>query len=221
MTKNINRAKFTLGVMTAFAIVATSLTYAAPLYRDLYVGIRGSDVGDLQTFLKADPNIYPQGLVTNYFGGMTKSAVINFQVKNGISAIGRVGPQTRGVINNQMANGVGSNTGNSGNAGVAPNISGINLSTNGNLNSVNISWTTNELAQGMIYYSASPLSLYENENSVTVTGASTASTNNNFTLTQNVLVQNLQSNTTYYYLIYTTDQSGNVSVFSSSSFRIN
>ena len=120
--------------MTAMVMAATSLTYAAPLYRDLFVGVSGSDVGTLQTFLKADPTIYPQGKVTNYFGFLTKSAVSNFQARNNISAIGRVGPQTRGVINNQMANGGGSV-----NANIlqAPMISSVNVSTNGNNNSVN------------------------------------------------------------------------------------
>jgi chitodextrinase len=112
------------------------------------------------------------------------------------------------------------NNGNTGNFGVAPTISGVNVSTSGASNSVNLSWSTNELAKGFIYYSTSPLNTYENENSVTVTGANTASVSNNFVSSQTVSLQNLQANTTYYYMIYVTDQSGNVSVYQS-IFRIN
>jgi hypothetical protein len=62
-----------------------------------------------------------------------------------------------------------------------------------------------------VYYSTSPLVTYERENSVDVSG-STAYTDTNIHTSQNVYLSNLQANSTYYYMIYTTDQNGNVSV---------
>jgi peptidoglycan hydrolase-like protein with peptidoglycan-binding domain len=187
--------------------------------RQLEYGMSGSDVGAMQAFFAKDATIYPEGFVTSYFGVMTKNAVINFQAKNNIATAGRVGPATLPILNAAMNDSLNS-TNVSQNYGVAPTIFGVNVSTNGNMNSVNLSWSTNESAQGSVYYSSSPLNLYENSNSVTVTGANLASTNSNYMTSQNVVIQNLQSNTTYYYLIYTTDQDGNVSVYKS-YFRVN
>lgn len=210
-------------VATSVVLGVTSFASAEAINRQLQYGMTGSDIGVMQAFFAKDATIYPQGLVTNYFGIMTKGAVMNFQARNGIATVGRVGPATLPVLNAAIANGNiggGTNNGNTGNAGVAPSISGINVATNGNTNSVNIAWSTNELAQGYVYYSTSPLNTYENDNSVTVTGAYTASTNTNYVSSQNITLQNLQANTTYYYMIYVTDQSGNVSVYQS-SLRIN
>lgn len=218
---NLLKSVLGFGILSLSSIVAVS---AAAINRELQIGMSGSDVGVMQTFFKQDPTIYPQGLVTNYFGSMTRTAVRNFQARNGIATVGRVGPQTLPVLNAAIANGTlgngNNNNGNTGNYGVAPTISGVNVSTTGSNNSVNLSWSTNESAKGFIYYSTSPLNAYENDNSVTVTGANTASNSNNYLSSQTISLQNLQANTTYYYMIYVTDQSGNVSVYSS-MFRIN
>lgn len=219
---NLLKSALGFGILSLSAISAVS---AAAINRELQIGMYGTDVGVMQTFFKQDVTIYPQGLVTNYFGSMTRTAVRNFQARNGIATVGRVGPQTLPVLNaaianNTLGNGNNNNNGNTGNYGVAPTISGVNVSTTGSNNSVNLSWSTNELASGYIYYSTSPLNAYENDNSVTVTGANTASNSTNFVSSQTIALQNLQANTTYYYMIYVTDQSGNVSVYSS-MFRIN
>ncbi len=42
---------------------------------------RGEDVKNLQEMLKNDPAVYPEGLVTGYFGPLTNQAVIRFQEK--------------------------------------------------------------------------------------------------------------------------------------------
>lgn len=65
--------------------------------RDLYVGIQGEDVKQLQGFLKAK-GFYTYPSITGYFGTVTKNAVIAFQRANGIPMIGSVGPQTRAKI---------------------------------------------------------------------------------------------------------------------------
>ncbi|MBC7074340.1 peptidoglycan-binding protein [Candidatus Parcubacteria bacterium] len=73
--------------------------------------MRGGEVFCLQQFLKSQgPEIYPEGLVTGYFGPLTLSAVKRFQQKywkeilapwglNQNQPTGIVGPTTRAKIN--------------------------------------------------------------------------------------------------------------------------
>jgi len=71
----------------------------------LAFGDTGEDVRQLQIFLKAQgTSIYPEGLITGYFGPLTQKAVERFQVKYGIAGpgdpgYGYVGPKTRAKIN--------------------------------------------------------------------------------------------------------------------------
>lgn len=66
---------------------------------NLQLGSRGDQVKKLQEFLKQSPGIYPEGLVTGYFGSLTEKAVKRFQKKMVIEAIGVVGPMTREKLN--------------------------------------------------------------------------------------------------------------------------
>ena len=75
---------------------------------DLKEGSRGAEVTALQTCLAADPEVYPQGIVSGNFGSQTKAAVIAFQEKYrqeilapaGLkSGTGTVGPSTRTKLN--------------------------------------------------------------------------------------------------------------------------
>jgi len=75
--------------------------------RQLRIGIRGEDVKLLQELLKTDPAIYPEGLVTGYFGSLTEKAVRKFQKKFGIDQVGEVGPITRAQINRLLKEGAG------------------------------------------------------------------------------------------------------------------
>jgi peptidoglycan hydrolase-like protein with peptidoglycan-binding domain len=53
----------------------------------------------LQTVLAEHDSIYPEKLVTGYFGPLTRSAVSRFQADNGLAAVGRVGPLTLRKLN--------------------------------------------------------------------------------------------------------------------------
>lgn len=72
--------------------------------RPLALGLRHADVSNLQKALKTDSSVYPEGLVTGYFGPMTLKAVQRFQEKYGIASSGQpgygnVGPATRAKLN--------------------------------------------------------------------------------------------------------------------------
>lgn len=203
------------------ATIASVLTLAAPafadtLYRQLDLGMSGGDVSSLQTFLSSDPVMYPSGLVTGYFGTLTKGGVQRFQAGAGIvsqgtpatTGYGRVGPATLAALNLRMGGGSTTNA-------YAPSIMNVAVSTS--RSSANVFWNTNESAKGVVYYSSAPLITYENLNSVDVSGISVM-TDVNLKTTQNVSLTNLSASTTYYYLIYVTDANGNVSVTAPGAF---
>lgn len=194
--------------MGAAALVVFPTLAHAELTTTMRLGARSADVTELQTFLAQDNTIYPQGLVTGYFGSLTKSAVSNFQARYGLGRDGIVGPLTRAAINERMGGGMTNN-------GMAPTISPV--SVNPSKNNASVSWSTNTPATGLVYYSTTPLSTYEYNNSVTVSGM-TAMTDNNQHSIQSVALPNLQGGTTYYYLVYVTGQNGQVSVTWPSTF---
>ncbi len=210
-----------LAIATVFALVffvLPTITHAAMITQTLSVGSTGSEVTSLQTFLATDRSIYPQGLVTGYFGSLTKAAVTNFQIRNNIDAVGIVGPITRPVINAQMASGMTS-TVSDGLRGQlnAPAILNVGVSTGGN--TAIVSWNTDESAKGIVYYGTSPLTLTENVNVINVSGGSAVMTDTAFRTSQNVSLQGLTPNTTYYYAVYSTNQANNSSVSWPATFR--
>lgn len=198
-------------VAVALAMSVPSLARAETLYRQLEVGSSGSDVSALQTFLALDSTIYPQGLVTGYFGFLTKAAVANFQARNEIPPVGRVGPITLPVLNFQMSNKT------TGNVDVyAPVIASIQINTYNT--SATVNWTTNEASRGKLYYGTSPIQM---RNSFEQTGVAFAEPSFSGTLasydggvrtSQTVSINGLTPNTFYYYLIAVFDASGNMSI---------
>jgi len=80
---------------------------AAPITLAMQKGSTGAQVTALQQFLAEDPSLYPEGIVSGYFGSLTESAVQRFQARYGIissgtaatTGYGAVGPKTRSKIN--------------------------------------------------------------------------------------------------------------------------
>lgn len=68
--------------------------YFATLQMTLKQGSTGEQVAVLQALLAADPSIYPEGLVSGFFGRLTSEAVKRFQKKYDIEQVGFVGPKT-------------------------------------------------------------------------------------------------------------------------------
>ena len=208
--KNTTRIAVGTGLALVAMFTITTAAFADTLTRQLQQGSTGVDVSSLQTFLAQDNTIYPQGLITGYYGSLTTSAVSNFQARNSIPTVGRVGPTTLAAINAQMSGGMSTTD------LIAPTISNVSVTTN--RNNVTVNWNTDQTAKGLVYYSTVPLTEGEHLNSVDVSGAM-AMTDTNLRVMQNVSIQNLQAGTVYYYLIYTTDASGNVSVTVPATFQ--
>jgi len=195
------------------SIVLPSVANAYTLTRQLDLNATGADVTAVQTYLAQDRQIYPQGLVTGYFGTLTSAAVSRFQTSKGIQSVGRVGPITLDALNRAMS-GAGNNQIVSGLASPAIYNASVNTSRNG----ANVNWSTDQQAEGVVFYSTSPLQATETLNSVNVSGSMTA-TDRIFRNSQTVSISNLQPNTTYYYMIYVANQNGGVSVTWPSTFQ--
>lgn len=205
----------------SLAIIFSPLvSIAATLNRSLDLGMSGSDVSSLQAYLKNDVTVYPSGLVTGYYGQLTKAAIERFQTARGIvssgtpasTGYGRVGPTTRAVLNQAIDGGVVMNTGDS-----APSINSVSISTTNN--SASISWNTNENSSAVVYYSTSPIAMNEGP-SVTIGGSSILA-HTDMRSSHSVMITSLNSNTTYYYVLYVRDANGNESVSWPSTFRTN
>lgn len=189
-------------VMLSFSIASAQNTIS----RQLSIGSRGADVTTLQNFLATDKTIYPEGLVTGYYGTLTARAVSRFQSANGLPAVSRVGPLTLAKINGIISSG-----GVSGTDITAPTMFSLSISTT--TNSANISWTTNENARSKVFYNTTPMVTTEaTQNFTEPTIVGTVVADNTLKTTANINITGLQANTRYYYRAEAMDQTGNVTV---------
>jgi hypothetical protein len=68
-----------------------------PFLKNLSQGSRGGDVVRLQSILVRE-GFLSQGLASGYFGALTKSALVKFQMKHGVAGTGYCGPLTRALL---------------------------------------------------------------------------------------------------------------------------
>lgn len=220
----MSREVFLSGVVVLALLVAlllgVSSAYAA-ISRSLDVGANGNDVAELQAYLALDSAIYPEGLVTGYFGSLTQAAIQRFQVAQGIvssgspttTGYGRVGPQTMARLNALMISGQTS-------WDAVPVLS-VPLVQYGNTNAT-FTWATSEPTRGQVYYDSVPLRSDEAtgpKQQPFVSGALAVDTSGGLQANHVVAVQNLMPNTIYYYLIRGIDSAGNLSMTWPNSFR--
>jgi len=192
-----------IGVSALLAVIVVMLlvgvAHAATISMQLDRGMTNSDVSALQSFLAADSSIYPEGLVTGYFGPLTEAAVMRYQTRNGIDAVGRVGPITLASINGTGVP-VGGGTGGSNDVN-APFTSSVNTSVTSN--SATITWSANEEVFGTVMYATSWPFLYATAQSVkSASGLSRSPT---------VSLTGLQAHTRYYFVLESIDIAGNLS----------
>lgn len=208
----LNTSALSLGVAILLVptLSATASTTFIPINSQVNYGETSANVSNLQMFLAANASIYPDGLVTGYYGPLTRAAVIRFQNQYGIDPAGRVGPVTLAKINSLIATGGWT---------ASTDVSGPWISSVGqnvSRNSATFSWNTDEVATAKIFYHTSPVMMNEGDiNSVgfgSLTG-STATSDNVTRTSHQVTISGLQPNTRYYYVIVATDAKGNVSLW--------
>lgn len=213
--KKINIFGFsTVGVLVILLLVSffTAQTVSAAITTQLSFGSKGSQVTELQQFLATNNSIYPQGIVSGYYGALTKLAVEQFQVNYGISQVGRVGPITASKINDIMLSGFGLDIN-------APSVSNVNVQAS--RNSATVSWSTSESARGQLYYDTTMIQSNESAfrgDQAYVSGV-LAPNNSGVSYSQSITIQNLQPNTVYYYLIRAVDNSGNITLVLPRTFQ--
>ncbi|OHA32195.1 MAG: hypothetical protein A2928_00905 [Candidatus Taylorbacteria bacterium RIFCSPLOWO2_01_FULL_45_15b] len=169
----------------------------AALFVEMEVGSSGDSVVELQQYLALDPSIYPEGLVTGYFGSLTRSAVMRFQARYEISQVGRVGPITLAVLNELM---IGGGTGGSDDE-YAPIISDVKVTNTGSM--ALVSWKTSEAATTKVYYTPRYPLTYET--------SLVLNPPIDYIGNHSILIPNLE-NRTYFYIVESEDIAGNVSV---------
>lgn len=193
----------------AFAAVSALPAFAAQISGSLSQGSTGADVTTLQTYLASDSTLYPEGLITGYYGALTRAAVVRFQARYGISQTGTVGPLTRAKLNELMG---GSPGGVAGDVW-APIMTTESVATTST--SATISWTTTEPAQARVYYSTTwPIWPWS-----TNQGLSAADTT--MDTSSSITLSGLAPNTLYYYMRESVDPSGNIMWTVASTFRTN
>lgn len=231
MTKTLTSFQQTI-IVTAVAFVTSlvALAFIIPFYaqanitQTLDMGESNQQVTALQTYLATNSTYYPSGLVTGYFGELTKAAVERFQSANGIvtsgtpetTGYGRVGPVTLARINSMMNSG---NTGNNMAWDAVPMQSNPTVSVTNT--SATFSWTTNEQTVGQVYWSTSPLTTNEatGPRQQPYVSGTLATDAGNMKTSHSVTVSNLQTNTTYHYLVRSVDNVGNTTMIWPRTFR--
>lgn len=78
-------------------------THRVMLDAGLRLGSKSDAVKALQAILAADPEIYPEGLITGTYGPLTARAVERFQRKHGLAQLGAIGPETLERLRGMLA----------------------------------------------------------------------------------------------------------------------
>jgi hypothetical protein len=85
-----------LFIITLISIL-TTVGYAA-YARGVAIGSRSDEVKEIQEILKEDPDIYPEGYVTGYYGPLTEKAIKKLQKKCGLPQTGELDDATEKCI---------------------------------------------------------------------------------------------------------------------------
>jgi len=211
-------------VFTLTGLGVAGDAFATTINTPLDVGSTGTDVAVLQTYLAQDTDLYPEALVTGYYGPKTRAAVGRFQCRESIvcqgevtlTGYGRVGPKTRTRLNELMKDmtivPVVS-------PGAATGTGGPDITTNsvddmapviqpervvGGDTTAIIGWMANEPAYARVYYATS-LPVY-------VTPGSRSAEGTVYGPVQQVTLIGLVPNTTYYYVRESRDVAGNTTL---------
>jgi peptidoglycan hydrolase-like protein with peptidoglycan-binding domain len=198
-----------------FVIAFIGMRYAEALVTTtLDPGATGADVSELQTYLATDASIYPEGLVTGYYGPLTMAAVQRFQCKYAIvcsgdvssTGYGRVGPLTLAKIQS-LEGDTTSSSSSSNDGGFAPIMSPETVTVAST--SATLSWTTNQASENSVLY-ASTWPFY--------IGTAPSASSPTFSTTASVTLQGLVPNHTYFYVRQSVNGAGDVQYDMGKSF---
>lgn len=222
--KNLTVIVSFVAVLFVFTFaVGAYTTHAATIDTKLDFGSRGQEVIDLQTYLSTNTDWYASGLVTGYFGNMTQGGVQKFQTSEGIvssgtpasTGYGRVGPTTMAHLNAAM------NPSNQPSAfNTVPVLSPVTIQRG--FTGATFTWTTNEPTLGQIYWSTNGIQSDEatGPNQTPFISGSLATDNDSVRTTEHsITVSNLQSNSTYHYVMRSIDAQGGTSITLDNTFQ--
>jgi len=195
------------------------------LLNRLRLGMTSEEVKRLQEILATDPEVYPEGHITGYFGKLTEKAVKKLQNKFCLEEVGSVGPRTLAKINELLEEGAGSSgkipKGLLTAPGIqkklcatptpdttAPVISDIEAKDI-TASTAEIEWSTNEKADSKIWYgTVTPV----------VTTGDPTKTSSDYDDSHEMELTGLTANTIYYYIVASTDKSNNITKATEKSF---
>lgn len=80
-------------LLLGFVLILTGLSY--PANARVTIGTRSEEIKMIQEILKTDPNIYPEGFVTGYFGRLTERAIKRLQKRCGLPETGLIDEATK------------------------------------------------------------------------------------------------------------------------------
>lgn len=98
--------RFFIFVLIFFAIIQTSVIASVEpiLSHTLNLYDAGNQVAILQSKLAQDKSVYPSGIISGFYGNLTKQAVLNFQRKYNLNQTGNVDYYTLQKFNNIYGN---------------------------------------------------------------------------------------------------------------------
>ncbi|MBI3588952.1 MAG: peptidoglycan-binding protein [Candidatus Liptonbacteria bacterium] len=76
--------------------------YGCAIPMRVKIGYKGDDVKIVQQYLATDKQIYPEGLVTGYYGNLTKKALGKFQEKHGLNQTGEFDEDTKNKLEGEI-----------------------------------------------------------------------------------------------------------------------
>jgi hypothetical protein len=79
-------------------LVLASVSFGSVAKAQVAIGSRSEEVKMIQEILKTDPSVYPQGLVTGYYGSLTQEAVKKLQRRCGLPETGVIDSATEKCI---------------------------------------------------------------------------------------------------------------------------
>jgi Putative peptidoglycan binding domain len=79
-------------------LVEVKTVLAEELKDGLAEGVTDEDVKEIQELLATDPTIYPKGVVSGYYGPLTKEAVERFQERHDLEVTGVVDAETKALM---------------------------------------------------------------------------------------------------------------------------